>query len=328
MESTGLPGYIQASSFTADLIIEAGRQNWVIARPDLVTAKGKGQLQTYWINPGSKRVASRKEDHDETRSEISSGDSAKIVEEAPFVKDLRLIEWTVDLLFAQLQKLVSARGAFGIRPRMQRMGSLNNSISRIGRSSQSLMEDEMAIGKGGGSILDEYTDIIEMPRYDAKSARKLSLNDDFQVELNVKEQLREYVTRIASMYRGSNAFHNFEHASHVAMAASKLLKRMFKHQSTQKKPTESIRWAHMSTYGISSDPLMQFTLVFAALIHDVDHTGLRNGDLVRMRSPAAVIYKSKYRLGPTDTTLVTSSSVLRLLTRCIHQTSQSLNRTH
>lgn len=85
-----------------------------------------------------------------------------------------------------------------------------------------------------------------------------------------------------------------QHASHVAMAASKLLKRMMKNQITQKKGNENIRMSYMNTYGISSDPLMQFTLVFAALIHDVDHTGLRNSDLVRMRSPAAVIYKSKY----------------------------------
>lgn len=77
------------------------------------------------------------------------------------------------------------------------------------------------------------------------------------------------------------------------MAASKLLKRMMKHQVTQKHGSKNMRLSHTNTYGISSDPLMQFTLIFAALIHDVDHTGLRNSDLVRMRSPAAVIYKSK-----------------------------------
>lgn len=43
MESTGLPGHIQASSYTTDLIIQGGKQNWVIPRPDLVTAKGKGK---------------------------------------------------------------------------------------------------------------------------------------------------------------------------------------------------------------------------------------------------------------------------------------------
>lgn len=210
MESTGVAGAIQASSFTADLISQAGRQNWVIARPDLVTAKGKGQLQTYWINPGSKRVTSRMDLNDEEmKSEISSGDSAKVTEVVPFIKDMRLIEWTVDLLFSQLQKLVTSRGASGTRPRTQRMSSLNNSISRISRGSQALLEEEAAIGKRGGSILDEYSVIIDLPKYDARSARKLSLNDDMQVALSVREQLREYVTRIASMYRDV-PFHNFE----------------------------------------------------------------------------------------------------------------------
>jgi hypothetical protein len=31
---------------------------------------------------------------------------------------------------------------------------------------------------------------------------------------------------------------------------------------------------HDHTYGITSDPLTQFAVVFAALIHDVDHTGV------------------------------------------------------
>ena len=74
------------------------------------------------------------------------------------------------------------------------------------------------------------------------------------------------------------------------MTASKFLKRMLT-QPVQKR--QLLKESHCSTYGISSDPLMQFTLVFAALIHDVDHTGLRNSDLVQLRSPAAVIYKNR-----------------------------------
>ena len=50
---------------------------------------------------------------------------------------------------------------------------------------------------------------------------------------------------------------------------------------------------HNSTYGISSDPLMQFSIVFAALIHDADHTGLPNGALVKMKTAAAQLYKGR-----------------------------------
>ena len=217
MESTGLPGCIQASSYTADLIIKAGRQSWVIPRPDLVTAKGKGQMQTYWINPGSRLTASRRDvSQDETRSEISSGDSTKVGDDSAFAKDMRLIEFTVDQLLTQLQKIVAARGSSSSRRQsQQRKSSLNSSLSLLSRGAQSgIVEDEIALSKGGGKILEEYSDVIEMPKYYAKSARRLSLSDENQVDITstVKEQLREYVTRIAAMYRDVQ-FHNFEVSS-------------------------------------------------------------------------------------------------------------------
>jgi hypothetical protein len=39
MESTGIRNRIQASQQTADLLIEAGKANWVTPRKDLVEAK-------------------------------------------------------------------------------------------------------------------------------------------------------------------------------------------------------------------------------------------------------------------------------------------------
>jgi class 3 adenylate cyclase len=53
MESTGIPNRIQASTVTAELLIAAGKGSWVKPREDLVEAKGKGKLQTYWIEPKS-----------------------------------------------------------------------------------------------------------------------------------------------------------------------------------------------------------------------------------------------------------------------------------
>jgi hypothetical protein len=49
MESTGEPNRIQVSSSTADLLKEAGKTYWVKAREDLVHAKGKGNVQTFWV---------------------------------------------------------------------------------------------------------------------------------------------------------------------------------------------------------------------------------------------------------------------------------------
>jgi class 3 adenylate cyclase len=53
MESNGLREKIQVSEATANLLIEAGKQSWVTARDELVTAKGKGDMQTYWLEANS-----------------------------------------------------------------------------------------------------------------------------------------------------------------------------------------------------------------------------------------------------------------------------------
>jgi class 3 adenylate cyclase len=51
MESTGAPSRIQVSQECADLLISAGKTNWVKEREEKVRAKGKGELTTctyYW----------------------------------------------------------------------------------------------------------------------------------------------------------------------------------------------------------------------------------------------------------------------------------------
>lgn len=50
MESTGIAGKIQVSEETAELI---GRDKpcWLTKRATTITAKGKGELQTYWVEP-------------------------------------------------------------------------------------------------------------------------------------------------------------------------------------------------------------------------------------------------------------------------------------
>lgn len=49
MESTGQPWKIQASEATAELLRQAGKGDWLRAREELVEAKGKGTMQTYWV---------------------------------------------------------------------------------------------------------------------------------------------------------------------------------------------------------------------------------------------------------------------------------------
>ena len=53
MESNGQGGRIHVSATTARLLMAAGKQHWLIKREDSVQAKGKGYMETYWVNASS-----------------------------------------------------------------------------------------------------------------------------------------------------------------------------------------------------------------------------------------------------------------------------------
>lgn len=53
METTGEPSKIHISETTAKLLRKAGKEDWIRQREEVVEAKGKGSLQTYWLEPHS-----------------------------------------------------------------------------------------------------------------------------------------------------------------------------------------------------------------------------------------------------------------------------------
>ena len=72
---------------------------------------------------------------------------------------------------------------------------------------------------------------------------------------------------------------------------------MLDHQEQKKRENKSgpsiASQLHQYTYGITSDPLTQFTCVMCALIHDIDHPGVPNSQLVKENSAIAAFYKNK-----------------------------------
>jgi hypothetical protein len=50
---------------------------------------------------------------------------------------------------------------------------------------------------------------------------------------------------------------------------------------------------HDHTYGITSDPLTQFSVVLSALIHDADHRGVPNFQLAKEDNKLAAVYQNK-----------------------------------
>ena len=285
MESTGMKNKIQLSSESAKLLMAAGHQHWVIPRPELVQVKGKGECQTYWLALGSSTGSQT----DSTVSEESQGSPSTALSRLPNPsfraakksaiwagttlesvlgtrkideKLSRLVDWNVEVLVGLLKRVVARANA---------MGKSRKSIAP--------RNYEAAALTGDGTARDEIRMVIELPDFD-QEVSELSRRDDVQLDPQVVRELHDYVSAIASGYK-KNEFHNFEHASHVILSSTKLLKRIVAPSDvgTDQKTELTAQEVYEYTYGISNDPLTQFAVVFSALIHDVGHKGVPNGQL-------------------------------------------------
>lgn len=100
------------------------------------------------------------------------------------------------------------------------------------------------------------------------------------------EQLRDYVKKMLEGYKDV-PYHNFEHANHVIVSINKLLDLVLtagngnKHQ----RPPPS--------FGLRHDPLNQLALVFAAMVHDVEHQGIPNRQLAIEDDRLAILYNDQ-----------------------------------
>lgn len=142
-----------------------------------------------------------------------------------------------------------------------------------------------------GQVLDEVEEIIKLPKFEARSSGKHQ-GIGSKLRREVVEQLRLYVKTVAAMYR-DNPFHNFEHASHVTMSVVKLLSRIVAPDIEHTDGKNVASRLHDHTYGITSDQLTQFAVVFSALIHDLDHPGVPNAQLVKEGTHIAGMHKNK-----------------------------------
>ncbi|KAL3912900.1 MAG: hypothetical protein SGILL_006704 [Bacillariaceae sp.] len=269
MESHGIIGKIQISQATADLLIDAKKEHWLSSRDDRVEVKGKGQMQTYFVEPGGLATAKGQKAIDVLAGQLDT-------------KTERLVSWNVAVLSRLLNQVIQSRQE---TQKVNGGRKRGNSITKPDVE-WSCPQDKM--------VLDEVKEIIELPEFSAASSGQ---QESFDLEEDVKAQLYEYVSEIALTYHVSNPFHNFEHASHVCMSVAKLLTRIMAPDQVYDNETGDTRilasTLHDYTYGITSDPLTSFACVFSALIHDVDHPGVPNAQLVKEDTDAAKTYKGK-----------------------------------
>jgi class 3 adenylate cyclase len=75
MESNGVRGRIHVSQATADALIIKGKSDWLINREDKVVAKGKGEMQTYFIAAKSDKSVVTTGSSDDGKSVFSTPSS-------------------------------------------------------------------------------------------------------------------------------------------------------------------------------------------------------------------------------------------------------------
>jgi len=304
MESTGTRGKIQISQETADLLMAAGKSHWLRARDEAVVAKGKGELKTYWLDP-TKRRRNTKVIRVQPDVSVSGSSVDKPLGPGDVAFDDKyasLIDWNVDVLLHHLARVISNRN------RNPPRGTLVNHSSEI-----ALVP----------AAINDVADVVALPPFDPDSSKFRRIRPDVSMLQQTRADLHEYVKRIATFYRDV-PFHNFEHASHVTLCANKLLNRLI--NSDEYASEEEL---HNATFGISSDPVSHFAIVFAALIHDVDHTGLPNAQLVKDGHDLAVKFNQRSVAEQNSVHLgweILMDPRFERLRKCIYQTNVERKR--
>jgi len=106
------------------------------------------------------------------------------------------------------------------------------------------------------------------------NTRNTSTNSSVRNLNSLYDALASYVERICDLYI-INDYHNFHHAYHVTLSASKLVEMMIINERI-----------------LHDDYLTHFALVFSALVHDVGHKGIPNLILVNLKDELAKTYNN------------------------------------
>ncbi len=220
IEATGEKERIHLSQQTATHLINAGKGDWVKERETLVSAKGKGELQTYWLTLSEKSSYTGECSEASTpveivisppvsgtlisepmrsRPEDESAEATKALVIAPRFKGeqfKRLVDFNTQVLEGYLKKMVAMRQEAAVYAPSRSQDAEKIKLVPAGIS---------------GSVFNEIQESISLP---TEPAKYLQNPDSVILAPLVKIQLRAFVATIASMYRNV-PFHCFGHARYV-----------------------------------------------------------------------------------------------------------------
>jgi 3'5'-cyclic nucleotide phosphodiesterase len=242
-------------------------RHWLTEREAQVDCKGKGMMTTFWCEPNCNVAGSVVSASDASEIGTLGRAGPGVSHEAEFS---RLLDWNVTLFAGLLEAVVASQDLTMTIP-----GELEGQPS---------MCSSTALTKPVDGVQEEL-DLLKSCQYKAPER----MADLTPLSCTVMKQLRELMASIAQLYR-DNPFHNFEHCSHVVMSARKMLNRIADHEKEIQHQTSSTK---SFTFGVTSSPLCQFGIVFAALIHDLDHSGMSNARLEHEKHPLVAMYDGK-----------------------------------
>jgi class 3 adenylate cyclase/ferritin-like metal-binding protein YciE len=337
VESTGMRNKIHISRETAELLAGSGKGHWTTAREEKVVAKGKGEMQTYFLDlrgesaksTGSSAgsdsctgpaieeefetltIAVPRNGHDTNKTADGKHSEMRTISE----KQQRLVDWNAEVMCRILREIVARRQASG--------------FEAVSEAKLKALEDAKL--RNHTLAIEEVEEVVALPGFDAEAAKNPVDPELIELGENVTAQLREYVAVISAMYQ-DNPFHNFEHASHVITSTAKLLSRITAPDimiPTDDERDQMDKQLHDHAYGITSDPLTQFACIFAALVHDVDHPGVPNSQLIKEKASIAIVYKDKSVAEQNSVDLawdLLMGEAFIDLRRCIYQTDSEFKR--
>lgn len=202
MESNSCTGKIHCSKDTADLVKAAGKGRWLTERQDKIVAKGKGTMDTYFVNikgrssdgESQKSMDSSEMTHSEgplsSSSVFAPVDFPSTALNVPKPKlspqHARLVDWNVELLSTLLKNVVANR----------RSGSRS---SRFIDSNKSLPCPDLNLDE---MPFNEWAQAIDLPPVSKKQKNSRNV----ELPSNVTAQLHGFVTAIACLH-GDNPFH-------------------------------------------------------------------------------------------------------------------------
>lgn len=139
-------------------------------------------MKTYFLKTTGKfSRAGSVVDRTEAGSEAGEWAKASLMDTAA-TKTQRLVEWNTESLLRLLQHVVASRGNKSSKP----------------RGIRKLVPTKAPLG--------EVVEVISLPRFDPRASGRMINPEDVDLGPVVKQQLRSYISWVASMYNGKYWF--------------------------------------------------------------------------------------------------------------------------